>query len=242
MPKRTMPTLQDFYNARVTQAGDQALAYHVGHTLGGQPLPPEVLEQLGAQMWQLLDLGPEDHLLDLCCGNGIFSRMAAARGGSVTGLDFSDELIRVAKAATAPQSLHFLTGDVWQLDQLTELQDKRYPKVLMNAALQHFEPRRFARLLDQILAVTTEAPVILFALVPERGKERAFFDTPQKRLRHRWARLTGRDRFGYWWGLEDVRGPAAARGLIAEAIPVALSRPHPYAAYRMHLRLKPLSP
>ena len=233
---RKRSELQDFYNARVAEAGDQALAHHVYHTLGGIPLPPETLEAMGAALWQHLDLGPQDHLLDLCCGNGIFSRMAAHRAGSVTGVDFSSELVRVAQSAPGPKGLRFLHGDALGLQALPELRDRPYSKVLMNCALQHFAPRASAHLLDQILSVTTKTPVILLSYVPERGKEHHFFDTPTKRMRRAWLKLTGRDVFGHWWCLDDIKGPAAARGLAAEAL--RLSPGSPYAPYRMHLRLK----
>ncbi len=45
----------------------------------------------------LLDPKPADRILDIACGNGIFSRRIAASGADVTAFDFSSELIERAK-------------------------------------------------------------------------------------------------------------------------------------------------
>ena len=47
---------------------------------------------------QLLDLQEGEAVLDVGCGNGALARGLAARGALVTAFDFSDELIRLAKA------------------------------------------------------------------------------------------------------------------------------------------------
>ena len=47
---------------------------------------------------QLLNLRPNETLLDIGCGNGALARRLARQGARVTAFDFSDELIRLAKA------------------------------------------------------------------------------------------------------------------------------------------------
>ena len=46
----------------------------------------------------LLDPKPADRILDIACGNGIFSRRVAALGAKVTAFDFSAELVKRAKS------------------------------------------------------------------------------------------------------------------------------------------------
>ncbi|WP_172826743.1 class I SAM-dependent methyltransferase [Flammeovirga sp. SJP92] len=46
----------------------------------------------------LLDLKPNEHLLDIGCGNGIFARRIANEVTKVTAFDFSEENIKKAKA------------------------------------------------------------------------------------------------------------------------------------------------
>jgi len=45
-----------------------------------------------------LNLQPEDDVLDLCCGDGRHMTHLAGTGGSLTGLDYSADLLRLAQA------------------------------------------------------------------------------------------------------------------------------------------------
>jgi len=47
-----------------------------------------------------LELGPDDHLLDIGCGGGVFLRRALETGCRATGLDHSREMVRVARQTT----------------------------------------------------------------------------------------------------------------------------------------------
>jgi len=49
----------------------------------------------------LLDPQPAQHILDIATGNGLTARRLAALGAHVSAFDFSEELIRLAKAQTA---------------------------------------------------------------------------------------------------------------------------------------------
>ncbi len=61
---------------------------------------------------------PGDAVLDLCCGDGQFSFVAASVGARVTGLDFSDRALVLAARRT-PEALHermhWVQGDCEQL-------------------------------------------------------------------------------------------------------------------------------
>ena len=53
---------------------------------------------------QLLELQAGEAILDVGCGNGALARRMAERGALVTAFDFSEELIRLAKARSAALS------------------------------------------------------------------------------------------------------------------------------------------
>jgi demethylmenaquinone methyltransferase/2-methoxy-6-polyprenyl-1,4-benzoquinol methylase len=44
-----------------------------------------------------IDVGPDDHVVDLACGTGDFCELAAERGARVTGIDFAFQMLRRAK-------------------------------------------------------------------------------------------------------------------------------------------------
>src|SRR2546421_2546499 len=53
---------------------------------------------------------PGDRVLDACCGTGDLALAAAAAGGRVTGLDFSDRMLARARRKSA--DLAWVKGDV----------------------------------------------------------------------------------------------------------------------------------
>ena len=53
--------------------------------------------------------GPGRDVLDLCCGTGLIAAAAAARGADASGLDFSPEMLAVARAESP--RLDFVEGD-----------------------------------------------------------------------------------------------------------------------------------
>jgi demethylmenaquinone methyltransferase/2-methoxy-6-polyprenyl-1,4-benzoquinol methylase len=68
---------------------------------------------------RLARVGPGDRALDVCCGTGDVALALARTGATVTGLDFSEPMLAVARrrAAAAPDGtrLEFRQGDALQL-------------------------------------------------------------------------------------------------------------------------------
>ncbi len=62
---------------------------------------------------QFLKLTSADKLLDVGCGSGFFSKLAQAKGASVTGIDASPPLIEQAKQRNA--AINFFTGEMEDL-------------------------------------------------------------------------------------------------------------------------------
>jgi ubiquinone/menaquinone biosynthesis C-methylase UbiE len=60
-----------------------------------------------------LKLSTHNHLLDVGCGSGVFSSLAAVDGAQVTGIDASEPLI--AKARQRAPAIKFMTGEMEEL-------------------------------------------------------------------------------------------------------------------------------
>ncbi len=61
-------------------------------------------------VWRLLGMKKGDKMLDLACGQGVFSRFARTKGIKVTGVDNSSELIRHAIGRSGA-GIEYLTAD-----------------------------------------------------------------------------------------------------------------------------------
>jgi len=54
-------------------------------------------------------------LLDVGCGPGTFSKIAAEKGFKVSGVDYSEEMIQLAKQKTAGTAIDFKVADIYDL-------------------------------------------------------------------------------------------------------------------------------
>jgi ubiquinone/menaquinone biosynthesis C-methylase UbiE len=71
-------------------------------------------------------------LLDAGCGEGYLSRYFAERGARVTGVDFSERLIRNAEKLTSDVSVDYRVGDICELSALHE---QSFDAVLCNLVI-----------------------------------------------------------------------------------------------------------
>lgn len=84
----------------------------------------------------LLDPQPDQHILDIACGNGLTSRRLAALGAHVTAFDFSANLIRFAKLRSNPESrIKYHVIDATDGSALLSLGEGQFEAALANMAL-----------------------------------------------------------------------------------------------------------
>ncbi len=82
----------------------------------------------------MLNIQPGQQILDIACGNGLYSRRLAALGAQVTAFDFSQELIKLAQARGGSNiSYHVL--DATDERALLNLGERSFDSALCNMAL-----------------------------------------------------------------------------------------------------------
>lgn len=84
---------------------------------------------------KLMNMKKGDRVLDLACGQGVFSRYLSAKGMRVEGLDVSEELLRLARARSKP-SILFHLADARKTDTFKPAQ---FDAVVCLLALQNME-------------------------------------------------------------------------------------------------------
>ena len=82
----------------------------------------------------LLNIQPGQKILDIACGNGLFSRRLAALGADVVAIDFSAELIERAKARKSDR-ITYQVMDVTDETALLTLGEHTFESALCNMAL-----------------------------------------------------------------------------------------------------------
>lgn len=202
-----------FWNRFPGQVGEQDYLAQVGHTLGGRPYNESMFGQLISGIVRALEPGSHDHLLDLCCGNGVITSRLASHCASVVGIDFSRPLLDVANRAHRPDNVTYVQMDVKDLASLRERRFPPFSRVLMYGALQHLDRKSLSPLLRDIVALSTPEARILIGGIPDLRRRSGFLDSVPTRLRYYFRLLAGRDRIGTWWCPDRFRADCLSLGL-----------------------------
>jgi 2-polyprenyl-3-methyl-5-hydroxy-6-metoxy-1,4-benzoquinol methylase len=130
-------TLQDFdaLNQEVQDIWNQNAAFwdeqmgEEGNTWHKELIRPAVE--------RLLKLKPGELVLDVACGNGLFSRHMAHLGAQVVATDFSEKLIELAKARTTKHAerIEYRVIDATNEEQLLTLGKRRFDAAVCNMAI-----------------------------------------------------------------------------------------------------------
>lgn len=216
---------KNYRNREVHSEGD--LYFQVGKTIEGRPIREDVFRMMVKRIVRGLELQLDDHLLDMCCGNGLITRQLAPHVERVTAVDFAHHLILAAKTHGALQNIEYIEGDA--VDGLSAVRATPPTKFLMNDSLAYFDPKSFARLLAAIVETRPLGPVrVLITGIPDDDRKWVFYDTPERRLRYDEGLASGsghNDGLGRWWRADEIRETCERCGLHVqlEAQPVEVS-------------------
>nr|QQZ50379.1 class I SAM-dependent methyltransferase [Phenylobacterium glaciei] len=120
-------------------------------------------------------------LADLCCGNGLITVRLAQRCAAVVGIDYSRELIAVARRDYAGANVTYHQRSAEQIGP-GDFPPPGLNKVVMNQGLQYFDEAMLRGLLGNIEAFARGETRLVFTDVPDVARLTAFYDTPE-----RWA-------------------------------------------------------
>ena len=103
---------------------------------------PAIATPVSADLLRAADLQAGERVLDVACGTGVITRLAAEQvgpTGSVTGIDIAPDMIAVAKSVPAPAGAHI----EWHVSDAATLPlaDNSYNVVLCQMGLMFMENR-----------------------------------------------------------------------------------------------------
>ena len=92
---------------------------------------------IGPATERLLRVLPGETVLDVACGNGVFSRRLAELGARVVAMDFSERFLELARARTeeAGYAVEYLVADATDEEQMLALGEERFDAAVCNMAL-----------------------------------------------------------------------------------------------------------
>ncbi len=94
-------------------------------------------------------LRPHAHVLDVACGTGVMiPYYLAQQAASVTAVDISPEMVKIARSKFPEENVEILCGDVEEIPF-----DRTFDCVMVYNAFPHFsDPERLIRILSQLVA------------------------------------------------------------------------------------------
>lgn len=118
-------------------------------------------------VWSSFALKDGGATLDLCCGDGFYSKMFySLRSSSVTAIDFDPEAIRWAKRNHTAPNVNYVLGDIRY-----DIPSGPFDNVIWDAAVEHFTEDEIKALMSRIKDVLAPGGIVSgYTIVePEHG-------------------------------------------------------------------------
>ena len=94
---------------------------------------------IGPATERLLKVRSTETVLDVACGNGVFSRRLAELGARVVAIDFSEKFVELARARTEEagyaDAVEYLVADTTDEERMLALGEERFDAAVCNMAL-----------------------------------------------------------------------------------------------------------
>jgi cyclopropane fatty-acyl-phospholipid synthase-like methyltransferase len=191
---------------------DTEFAKQIKYTIGGKPVPDSAIEDSASAIQLKLHLDLNDNLLDLCCGNGLITKILAEKCNHVIGIDFSATLIDIANTFHSGDNVEYLPINAGEIERFPEITKHRFTKILMNAGLQYFRASELPHLIATIGSVLAESGVILLTAIPDRSRKSFFYNTARRKIRHLREIILRQDQMGTWWSRNEIDSTCAKHG------------------------------
>lgn len=118
-------------------------------------------------VWSSFALKSGGRTLDLCCGDGFYTKMFySLRSESVVAIDFDPEAIRWAKRNHSAKNINYILGDI-----RADIPDGPFDTIVWDAAVEHFTEDEIKALMSRIKSVMSSDGVLSgYTIVePEHG-------------------------------------------------------------------------
>lgn len=165
---------KSFWDRHVKTVDDNPFR-QVGRTLNKEPMSEAMFRKFTAHTIDKLELDTDHSVLDLCCGNGLFSTEMAGRCQSVVGVDFSCKLI-ADMASRAPENVVGMVADVCEI----KFRPESFHRILFAAAIQHFSQPQVIRLFNELASWLKPEGLLLVADICDARRIWNFYDSQER--------------------------------------------------------------
>ncbi len=189
-------------------------ARQVQYTVNGQSIGDKEISDIASGIMDCLSVSKSDSVLDLCCGNGMFTVIFAGVCNEIVGVDYSGPLIEIANKYNKLENTEYFESDAINYLDICSSSGRKFDKIIVNGSFQYFDKRAGRALIAGMArALERDGRILLCGVLDARRKSR-FYNTPSKMLRHAWRVLTDREAIGVWWTEGAIRAICDEVGLV----------------------------
>lgn len=214
------------------------LFFQVARTVNRKPISDKAFRLIIETIQERLELNTNDILVDMCCGNGLFTYELHNDVKKIIGIDFSSPIIEAANKFKSSENISYCLGSVVEFLQNFHdyFPDLRPNKYLMNDSIAYFSPADFENILTSICNISPEHFKCLFRGAPAEDLKWNFYNTEERKQRYYHNIETGdltNDGLGRWWQQEEITGICEKLGLRA-----SITTQHPTISdYRVDIEI-----
>lgn len=147
----------------------------VKRTVNGKPVTQDQIDMIVAAVCDGLELGRDDVVLDLCCGNGALTTYFFEQCAGGVGVDFSEFLVEVARKHFIKSPAEtFQVGDVVSFAR-EHPRPERFTKAVCYGSFQYLPQSDAVELLSLLRARFTGLRTIFIGNVPDKQRAPDFF-------------------------------------------------------------------
>lgn len=194
-----------------------------------QIIDDALLDRISDHIREQLALQPTDHLLDVCCGNGLLTQRLAKHSKEVCGVDLSDELIFAASQHAAASNIAYQQGDA---TRLAEVVSGPFDKINLYFSFQYLDTfQKGKQAIEGMLRLLQPGGILFIGDVPDEAYLSVFYPRWDQRLRYRLNLMIGRSMMGKFWKENELRKICLQLG--AQLSRLQQPSDLPYAHYRV---------
>ena len=201
-------------------------------TLNKQPIAVERWQDTLTYLDRLFPVGPVDDVLDLCCGNGLFSAHFSPRARTVTAVDISPDLLGNLTRRSLP-NVTTLCSDVRKVHFV----EGAFSRILLYAGIQYFSEGEVVLLFQSMHHWLRPEGLLFIGDIPDRARLWSFYNTPERRKQYFENCINDQDVVGTWFDSLWLRYLAEKTGF-RKAEPIPQPSEQIYAHFRFDMKVQ----
>jgi len=160
------------YDFDATSADEQSQVFRTRDRI---PIDKESWEYTVELVAKHMEFKSNDTLLDICCGNGLFTEAYSGLVESIIAVDISDPLINALKSKNIA-NVDAFSDDIRNIS----FPESSFSKVLWYAGIQYLPESDIVNYLKELILWMKPNGILLIGDIPDRQKLWGYFNTPER--------------------------------------------------------------